>query len=75
MKTTFSYFPGMFGNPAPAVKTSCKLNIIFFKSKIFLIVIICVEFFTIRVKCYNFLNLNGRYVLQYESFFSSDHHR
>ena len=28
MKTTFSYFPGMFGNPAPAVKTSCKLNVV-----------------------------------------------
>ena len=29
MKTTFSYFPGMFENPIPAVKTSCKLNFIF----------------------------------------------
>ena len=27
MKTTFSYFPGMFENPAPAAKTSCKRNI------------------------------------------------
>ena len=28
MKATFSYFPGMFENSAPDVKTSCKLNII-----------------------------------------------
>ena len=32
IKTTFSYFPGMFVNSAPAVKTSCKLNIIKKKS-------------------------------------------
>ena len=32
MKTTFSYFPGMFENPVPVVKTSCKLNIIFKKN-------------------------------------------
>ena len=30
---TFSYFPGMFKNPAPARKTSCKRNINFKKSK------------------------------------------
>ena len=29
IKTTFSYFPGMFENPAPAIKTSCKQNINF----------------------------------------------
>ena len=35
MKTTVSYFLGIFENPAPAVKTCCKLNIIFLnKSKI-----------------------------------------
>ena len=28
MKGTFSYFPGMFENPAPAVKKSYKQNII-----------------------------------------------
>ena len=27
MKTTFSYFPGMFENPVPAVKISFKLDI------------------------------------------------
>ena len=27
MKTTFSSFPEMFENPAPAVKKSCKGNI------------------------------------------------
>ena len=27
MKTTFSYFPVMFENPVPAVKSSCKRNI------------------------------------------------
>ena len=27
MKTTFSYFPGMFENPAPAVKTSFERNV------------------------------------------------
>jgi len=31
MKTTFSYFPRMFENPAPAVKTSCERNINFKK--------------------------------------------
>ena len=29
MKKTFSYFPGMFENPALAVTTSCKQNINF----------------------------------------------
>ncbi len=33
MKTTFSYFPRMFENPAPAVKTSCERNINFKKIK------------------------------------------
>ena len=28
MKMTFSDFPGMFKNLAPAVKTNCKLKII-----------------------------------------------
>ena len=30
MKTAFSYFPGMFENPVPAVKINCncKLNIL-----------------------------------------------
>ena len=27
MKTTFQYFPGMFEDPAPAVKIICKRNI------------------------------------------------
>ena len=31
MKTTFQFFSGIFENPAPAAKTSCKLNIIFKK--------------------------------------------
>ena len=34
MKTIFSYFPGMFENPAPAVKTGCKRNINLKKYKI-----------------------------------------
>ena len=32
MKTTLSYFPGMFENPALAVKTNCKINN-FFKQR------------------------------------------
>ena len=31
MKTTFSFFPGMFKNPALAVKTTCKLEYYFKK--------------------------------------------
>ena len=27
IEDAFSYFPGMFENPEPAVKTSCKRNI------------------------------------------------
>ena len=34
MKTTFSYFTGMFENLAPAVNTSCKLNIVLQKTQI-----------------------------------------
>ena len=33
MKTTFSYFPGMFENPEPTVKTSWKLNITYLKNQ------------------------------------------
>ena len=65
MKTTFSYFPRMFENPAPAVKTNCKLKVIWKKN------IMKYQLYTnasIRVLWCNFLNLYGRYVLRYESF-------
>ena len=32
-KTTFSYFPGLFENPAPAVKTSFQQNINYKQNK------------------------------------------
>jgi len=33
MKTKFSYFLGMFENPAPAVKTSCIVSLILLKKE------------------------------------------
>ena len=108
MKTTFSYFPGMFENPAPEkyyfIKTKSKtfwnINYIRIRRKIIddyrllylsdLLKIKLIFFkFKIRVECCTFLNLYGRYVLQYKPFFnnfllidakdrinmSSNHHR
>ena len=52
MKTTFSYFPRMFENPAPAVKTNCKLKVIWKKKHYEISTIYeCVEKLSIIISC------------------------